>query len=308
MSAASHGHSEDLIIGGSGPAASDGGQVAILGAGWVGSRLAARLVEDGHSVCVTNRPSTAAKPKNSYFQPVELPSVPRHEFELSQPETWGSLPPPESLRAVVVTFACTGSMDAFWEAYLSKVPHVICYSSTAVYRVDMPGQLVAEDTPLRATPRALAESYMQERGATVLTISGIFGEPREARGVCRCLASYASSGGALNGRKSVNMVHVDDIIEATSCTLAAADTYRGRRINIGGHHFLLKELIDHCDFPPVPEGVDVDLSSKRVSSERLLRDVLPEGYRFVEPLAEECGCGAAAVVPEEARPAAAAAA
>lgn len=55
----------------------------------------------------------------------------------------------------------------------------------------------------------------------MLTISGIFGEPRGARGVCTCLAAYASSGGALNGQKAVNMVHVDDIIMATAHALVS---------------------------------------------------------------------------------------
>ena len=59
--------------GGGGGGGGGSGQIAVLGAGWVGSRLAARLVHEGEHVCVTNRPSTAAKPKNSYFQPVELP-------------------------------------------------------------------------------------------------------------------------------------------------------------------------------------------------------------------------------------------
>ena len=233
--------------------------------------------------------------------PLPSPGVPRHEFDLSLPETWSSLPPPESLSTVIVTFACGTAppplLADFWESYLQHVPYVLCYSSTAVYRVDVPGQLVSEETPLRSTPRAIAESYLQERGATVLTISGIFGAPMEERGVCRCLASYASSGGALSGRKSVNMVHVDDIIEATLGCLAEGGTarYRGKRMNIGGHHFLLKDLIEHCSFPPVPEAADADLSSKRVLSHKLIEEgVLPEGYRFVEPLAKEadgsCGC------------------
>ena len=33
---------------------------------------------------------------------------------------------------------------------------VLCYSTTSVYQVDTPGQLVDEATPLRATPRSSA--------------------------------------------------------------------------------------------------------------------------------------------------------
>lgn len=208
---------------------------------------------------------------------------------MCQSDTWSSLPPPEELSVAVVTFSMNPSdCEAFWEHYLQHVPYVLAYSSTAVYRVDSPGQIVSEQTPLKDSPRASAESFLQERGATVLTISGIFGEPRGARGVCTCLAAYASSGGALNGRKSVNMVHVGDIIDVTVSCLED-QRHRGARINVGGHHFLLRELISHCKYPPIAEEVDTDLSSKRVSSDLLLADVLPEGFTFTEPFSMRGG-------------------
>jgi len=193
------------------------GDVLVLGAGWVGSRLALRLHESGLGVRVTNRPGTAVGAKEPYFQGVELPEVVRrHEFDVTVPESWAGLPDPASLRAVVITFPMQlASVEPFWEAFLRRVPSVVAFSSTSVYQVDVPGQTVDEGTQIKATPRAMAEAYMQERGAAVLTISGIFGEPRGPRGVCTCLAFYSSGGGGLNGAKSVNMVHVCDIIEAT---------------------------------------------------------------------------------------------
>jgi len=168
-------------------------------------------------VRVTNRPGTAVGAKEPYFQGVELPEVVRrHEFDVTVPESWAGLPDPASLRAVVITFPMQlASVEPFWEAFLRRVPSVVAFSSTSVYQVDVPGQTVDEGTQIKATPRAMAEAYMQERGAAVLTISGIFGEPRGPRGVCTCLAFYSSGGGGLNGAKSVNMVHVCDIIEAT---------------------------------------------------------------------------------------------
>ena len=142
---------------------------------------------------------------------------------MTVPESWAGLPDPASLRAVVITFPMQlASVEPFWEAFLRRVPSVVAFSSTSVYQVDVPGQTVDEGTQIKATPRApMAEAYMQERGATVLTISGIFGEPRGPRGVCTCLAFYSSGGGGLNGAKSVNMVHVRDIIEATEPVRAA---------------------------------------------------------------------------------------
>jgi len=259
--------------------------VLVLGAGWVGSRLAQSLVEDGTPVCVTNRPGTSVDAKPPYFRPVplDLPEASVLRFDMAQSETWENLPPPESLSAAVVTFPLSSGPHGFWDAYLDHVPNVICYSTTSVYQVDQPGERVDEDSPLRETPRALAELYCQERGATLLTISGIFGERRSPRGICTCLSTYTTSGGSLNGNKRVNMVHVDDVLAASKAVLREPQPQA--RINVAGHHFLLSQLIAHCKHPQIPDGPDTDLSSKCVCSDRLLGSVMPPGYRFVEPLA-----------------------
>ena len=110
----------------------------ILGAGWVGSRLATRLDSEGNSVTVTNRPGTNERMKPPYFRPVELPETvsQRREFDLDVRETWEMLPPPDQFDEVVVTFPLsTNTIDLFWHEYLSRIPNVVCYSSTAVYEV-----------------------------------------------------------------------------------------------------------------------------------------------------------------------------
>jgi len=184
------------------------GDIIILGAGWVGSRLAARLHGGGVGVRVTNRPAPPSRSrlKSDYYRPVPLPSsLPHHDFDMAKRDTWDALPPPSSLRAAVITFsAMPEHCEPFWDEYLRHVPRVLCYSSTAVYQVETPGQRVDERTPLRATPRAQAEEFLRARGATVLTISGIFGAPQGARGVCTCLAQYANSGAQL----SVWIIHI----------------------------------------------------------------------------------------------------
>ena len=188
------------------------GDVLVLGAGWVGSRLALRLHESGLGVRVTNRPGTAVGAKEPYFQGVELPeAVRRHEFDVTVPESWAGLPDPASLRAVVITFPMQlASVEPFWEAFLRRVPSVVAFSSTSVYQVDVPGQTVDEGTQIKATPRAMAEAYMQERGAAVLTISGIFGEPR-GRG---CAPAWRSTRARRRPARAAGN-HVRDIIEAT---------------------------------------------------------------------------------------------
>ena len=147
--------------------------VLVLGAGWVGSRLAESLLEYGRRVLVTHRPGFDAQAKPPYFRPVplDLPAETVLAFDINDRSTWNALPPPEELGAVVITFSL-GTADGpqpFWEAYLGRVPNVICYSTTSVYQVDTPGQLVDEHTPIRSTPRATAEAYCLDQGATLLT-------------------------------------------------------------------------------------------------------------------------------------------
>lgn len=268
----------------------DHGGVLVLGAGWVGSRLARKLSDAGLEVHATNRPSTDPMAKDEYFRPVALSgTVQRHSFDLADPATWSSLPPPRELRAVVITFpVALPAVEVFWDEYLRHVPNVLVYSSTSVYQIDRPDQLVDEHTALKPSPRALAENFLQERGATVLTIAGIFGEPRGPRGVCSCLSAYLGSGGVPNGRKRVNMVHEEDIVSATCSCLHAAGAHRGSRINVAGENFELRELVAHCSHTAVDEGCAVfnDLSSKTVSSDFLLDEIMPADFAFVPPLGE----------------------
>ena len=163
-------------------------------------------------VIATNRPYTGlARSKPPYFRPVPMPTpIERIEFDLNDPESWEALPPPESLSGAVVTFALNDAEKAttFWDAYLARVPSVVCYSSTSVYKVETPGEVISEGSAIKTLGRAVAEEYMRSHGAMVLTVSGIFGEPRSSRGICTCLSTYTSAGGVLNGRKFINMVPI----------------------------------------------------------------------------------------------------
>lgn len=79
-------------------------------------------------------------------------------------------------------------------------------------------------------------------------------------------------------------MHVEDILAATARCLESGDGFASLRINAAGHHFTLSELVQHCKHPAVPDGPDFDLSSKVVSSEALLDQVMPEGFDFISPL------------------------
>jgi len=299
-----------------------GGKVLILGAGWMGSRVAAALGTHGEEVEVTHRPRTNLDAKDPYFRPVDLPaSMPRHEFDLLSPDSWANLPAPETLAAVVVTFPVSLPTAAqFWETYLRDVPTVICYSSTSVYQIDVPGQRVDEQTTLRASPRALAESFLQQRGAQVLTLSGIVSEAAEARSICACLRGYLGRASAPHSLgKTINLVHESDIVEVTVACLQRPS--HGSRFNVAGKHVALRELLRHCDSPGVfdagastqeddsifIEG-GTDLSSKRVLSQRIIDEVMPAGFAFqpiVSPKVLEIDAELAAEIDDGYPPAAA---
>lgn len=80
------------------------------------------------------------------------------------------------------------------------------------------------------------------------------------------------------------MVHINDIVAATRACLASPQP--GRRINVAGRDFALSQLLSHCKHPNVPDAPDTDLSSKCVTSEVLLNELMPKGYEFVQPIEE----------------------
>ena len=179
-----------------------------------------------------------------------------------------------------------------------------------------------EGTALRASPRALAESYLQERGATVLTLSGIVSEAAEARSICSCLRGYLGRASAPHSLgKTINLVHEMDIVEATCACLdrtgrtetgrtsedenesgqasaSVARPIRGARYNVAGRHVSLRELLTLCGDKGGPGaeahegGVFIeggaDLSSKTVLSQRLIDEVMPAGFAF-RPIAPDAG-------------------
>lgn len=46
----------------------------------------------------------------------------------------------------------------------------------------------------------------------------------------------------------------------------------------------LVDLVTHCKHPEIPDTDSADFNSKIVSSDRLLEELMPEGYSFVDPL------------------------
>ncbi|KAJ1636555.1 hypothetical protein T492DRAFT_958645 [Pavlovales sp. CCMP2436] len=292
--------------------AEDGRRVVILGGGWVGSRVANHLADDGADVTVTSRDRADAAAKQAYYQPAELSEqVARQRFELECRESWSNLPPIDNTCDVIVTFPFADAKAAvdFYGSYLSRARSVLVCSSTSVYEVQLPNQRVTEETPLRSdTARGHAEEELRLRGATLLSLGGIFGDVSEQallpfdaaqRTVCSCLAMHTAPGRPkTSAGKLINLVHIDDIVAAMSACLRVPQP--GSRINLVSCTLALRELALECGLAgsaSIDYELPTDVSSKLICNAKLAQ-LLPPGHRFRSPmeqlLALPCAVGVVA--------------
>lgn len=235
----------------------------ILGAGYVGRALKAAAP----GAVATHRPGHV-------LAPGEL------AFALEDEATWAALPAHGA--DVVWTFpaAPLPLVERFFERKLQEVRTLSVLGSTSAYVTAAPDELVTEESPLDlAQPRVAGEEWLRRRGAVVLQLAGIHGPGREALG-------WVRRGLIKNGRKRVNLIHVDDIVAAIQAVQARAP--RGERINVADGESqpwndVITRAVSSGALPPgfaLPQ-LTPDASSKRVSNGRLL-ELLP-GHRFQTP-------------------------
>lgn len=265
-------------------------RVLIAGCGYVGSRLAELLVEDGVAVWGLKRdPSTIP------------PGVGPVAGDVARPSTLDGLP--DHVDAMVYAVAPTSYGEAgYRSAYVDGLLHVldavggssrvILVSSTGVYG-QSDGRWVDEDTPEEpadGTARAIleGETLARERGApgTVLRLGGIYGPGRTST-LGRVLTGDAPCmGPELYG----NRIHREDAAGALRHLLTLEDpepVYNG----VDGEGVPLREVYgwvaDRAGVPDPCDGADPDAvktegrrgTNKRCSNQRLL----DSGYTFIYP-------------------------
>jgi hypothetical protein len=244
--------------------------IAILGAGYVGRALAARHPKS----LVTHR-----QPPDP-TQGME-PGQPFHRFKLEEPATWAGLP--LAGRIVVWTFPAMPLplVQRFYQGHVKEAAALIVLGSTSAYKVEHPGQLVTEATPLDMTqPRVAGEEWLRQQGATILQLAGIFGPGREPLG-------WLQRGRIRSGCKLVNLIHVDDIVAAIEAI--AERPQPGLRINVSnGQPLMWNELVAGFQRSGELPGefelrqIEPGLDSKQIANERL-RALMP-GYAFRTPI------------------------
>jgi nucleoside-diphosphate-sugar epimerase len=175
----------------------------ILGAGYIGERVSA-LHPDSVRTHRTARDGSV-------------------RFDLADASTW-ALPP--DVDRVLWTFPATpiDQLVAFWEQRLRNVRSLVVLGSTSAYLASEPDALVDETTQLDVSQsRVVGEEALRERSATILCLAGIWGPARDP-------IRWLLDGRIKNGRKYVNLAHVDDIVAAIDEVLASPRP--GERINV----------------------------------------------------------------------------
>lgn len=272
-------------------------RILIAGCGYVGARLAALLVEDGHSVWGLSR------------HPAGLPpGVAPVPADVTDPASLRGLPPVD---AVVYAVAPGGRTEAaYHDAYVRGPAHVldalarsgvpsvrlVLVSSTGVYG-HTDGRWVDEDTPPEpADPTArqllAGEAVARERGSpgVVLRLGGIYG-PGRTRTVRGVLDGRAGCPGA---EQYGNRVHRDDAAGAIRHLLRLPDpepVYLGVDRDPAPLRDVYRWIADRagvrdpCAGSGGPPAEDEGRrgTSKRCSSQRLVRS----GFAFRYPTFRE---------------------
>jgi nucleoside-diphosphate-sugar epimerase len=201
----------------------------IIGCGYVGTRLGARLVRDGGRVYGTVRsPGRAEEIAGAGIEPVIV--------DVLQPETLRPLPEVE--RAFHAVGFDRSSGAALREVYVDGLQNVLDHlppsvrrfvyaSSTGVYGQTR-GEWVDEESPthpehesgrvvLEAEGRVRAWADSRGVSAVILRFAGLYGPVRIVR------RSMLERGEPIPGdpEKFLNLVHVDDAAAAAAAALAA---------------------------------------------------------------------------------------
>lgn len=262
-------------------------KILIVGCGDVGSRLAARLVANGHEVTGLRRAAFT------------LPGVTALQGDVTDP---ASLRLPSGLDAVFIVLSPDGhDAEAYRRTYREGTRHVLAalagqslrhvfwVSSTSVYGQE-DGSRVDENSPadaVTATAQVLLESEALVQAsawpATLVRCSGLYGAWRLR------LLRWVESGKPVQAEplQWTNRLHVEDaagilafLLERVLSGEELEAVYIATDKEPAAQHEVLDWLADHSGLPRVahvanPEGK----RNKRLSSERLQR----LGYQWQYP-------------------------
>ncbi|MGB5054792.1 MAG: hypothetical protein WBO24_10400 [Nitrospirales bacterium] len=168
--------------------------LVILGTGYTGRRLYHQACEAGWNVFATSR-----------MPDVHLAAIsPTHRihFDLTQPETWRSIPTPAHL---IWCFPATplNVVQEFFAGRPRESGRILVMGSTSAYGTNCGA--VTEQTPVNMDlPRVQGEEYLRTQlGAVVIRLAGLYGPGRH-------VLDWMRKGRIRNTPKWVNLLHVED--------------------------------------------------------------------------------------------------
>ena len=278
---------------------------AVIGCGYVGMRVAAKLAKQGHLVYGVRR-------FISDSAPFESAGIIPLSIDITQPKQLYRIP--DSIRWVVNAVSSSRrGVDAYRKVYLEATQSLILYlhntriqrylhvSSTSVYgqtdgsRVDE----TSERKPISLTSQILIEAEdlllraQQENlfPAIIARASGIYG-PGRGYLFRQYLRNEATMDG--DGSRFLNMIHVDDLASALILTLEIGRP--GEAYNLTDslpvtQHEFLSWLATELDKPLPPFASPKkhkqrkrSITNKRVCNQRLLNEL---GFHFQFPTYRE---------------------
>ncbi|GJL68045.1 MAG: NAD(P)-dependent oxidoreductase [Nitrospirales bacterium] len=168
--------------------------LVVLGTGYTGRRIYHQAREAGWNVFATSR-----------MPDVHLSDIsPAHRihFDLTQPETWRSIPTPAHL---IWCFPATPlpMVQKFFTSRPGESGRILVMGSTSAYGTNCGA--VTEQTPVNMDlPRVQGEEYLRTQlGAVVMRLAGLYGPGRH-------VLDWMRKGRIRNTPKWVNLLHVED--------------------------------------------------------------------------------------------------
>ena len=237
----------------------------ILGTGYTGLRIYQQATERGWHVLATSR--------RPHINLGTIPSEHRLRFDLTQTETWKTIPDPADL---IWCFPATplDLVKKFLSARTRSTGRLLLMGSTSAYIPD--GHPITEDTPLKThLPRVQTEEYLRVTyGAMVIRLAGLYGPGRH-------VYDWIRKGKIQNTKKWVNLLHVEDA--AAICLQALAQASDGSTyLASDGHPRTWSEICSVASSQwrvPIPSLTTAQNTGKHVSIHKL-RTELQYTFRF----------------------------
>ncbi|MCC6139216.1 MAG: hypothetical protein IT389_01210 [Nitrospira sp.] len=244
--------------------------LVILGSGYT-ARFLWPLVADRSLMAY----ATSRSPEQHLnYVPVEQ----RLRFDLSQPDTWATLPHQADLLWCFPA-APLDLVREFAASLCSSNRRLVVLGSTSAYDQGdshaYPPPWIDETAPIDLSkPRVQGEEYLRkEQRAIVLRVAGIYGPGRNP-------LDWIRTGRVTPSRKYVNLIHVEDL--AAICLAALERGMPGETYNVsdGQPHTwndICGAMKDHGTCGPVRTAAQEEVG-KRIASAKLFRDI---GLRLI---------------------------